>query len=187
MTESISKEAEEKTAQDKKQTTNIAVLGGGCFWCTEAVFEKIEGVMDVVSGYAGGKSVNPTYKEICTGKSGHAEVIRITFNAEIISYRKILEIFGKCHDPTTLNRQGADVGTQYRSTIMYLNDQQLKAAEEWKKNLNDKLASPVVTEIVPAPVFYKAEEYHQDYYARNPNQGYCNFVIRPKLKKLNLE
>ena len=187
MTESISKEAEEKTAQDKKQRTNIAVLGGGCFWCTEAVFEKVEGVMDVVSGYAGGKSVNPTYKEICTGKSGHAEVIRITFNPEIISYRKILEIFGKCHDPTTLNRQGADVGTQYRSTIMYLNDQQLKAAEEWKKNLNDKLASPVVTEIVPAPVFYKAEEYHQDYYARNPNQGYCNFVIRPKLKKLNLE
>ena len=165
----------------------IAILGGGCFWCTEAVFEKIDGVSDVVSGYAGGKSKNPTYKEICTGKSGHAEVIKITFNPKVLSYAKILEIFGKCHDTTTLNRQGADVGTQYRSTIMYLNESQKSIAEKWKQDLNEQISSPVVTEIVKAPTFYVAEEYHQDYYARNPNQGYCNFVIRPKLKKLNLE
>ena len=165
----------------------IAILGGGCFWCTEAVFEKIDGVSDVVSGYAGGKSKNPTYKEICTGKSGHAEVIKITFNPKVLSYAKILEIFGKCHDTTTLNRQGADVGTQYRSTIMYINESQKSIAEKWKQDLNEQISSPVVTEIVKAPTFYVAEEYHQDYYARNPNQGYCNFVIRPKLKKLNLE
>ena len=165
----------------------IAILGGGCFWCTEAVFEKIDGVSDVVSGYAGGKSKNPTYKEICTGKSGHAEVIKITFNPKVLSYAKILEIFGKCHDTTTLNRQGADVGTQYRSTIMYLNESQKSIAEKWKQDLNEQISLPVVTEIVKAPTFYVAEEYHQDYYARNPNQGYCNFVIRPKLKKLNLE
>ena len=165
----------------------IAILGGGCFWCTEAVFEKIDGVSDVVSGYAGGKSKNPTYKEICTGKSGHAEVIKITFSPKVLSYAKILEIFGKCHDTTTLNRQGADVGTQYRSTIMYLNESQKSIAEKWKLDLNEQISLPVVTEIVKAPTFYVAEEYHQDYYARNPNQGYCNFVIRPKLKKLNLE
>ena len=170
-----------------EEAQEIAILGGGCFWCTEAVFEKIDGVSDVVSGYAGGKSKNPTYKEICTGKSGHAEVIKITFNPKVLSYAKILEIFGKCHDTTTLNRQGADVGTQYRSTIMYLNETQKSIAEKWKQDFNEQLSSPVVTEIVKAPTFYAAEEYHQDYYARNPNQGYCNFVIRPKLKKLNLE
>jgi peptide-methionine (S)-S-oxide reductase len=170
-----------------EEAQEVAILGGGCFWCTEAVFEKIGGVTDVVSGYAGGKSKNPTYKEICTGKSGHAEVIRITFNSKVLSYTKILEIFGKCHDTTTLNRQGADVGTQYRSTIMYLNETQKSIAEKWKQDFNKRLSSPVVTEIVEAPTFYVAEEYHQDYYARNPNQGYCNFVIRPKLKKLNLE
>lgn len=170
-----------------KEAQEVAILGGGCFWCTEAVFEKIGGVIDVVSGYAGGKSKNPTYKEICTGKSGHAEVIRITFNSKVLSYSKILEIFGKCHDTTTLNRQGADVGTQYRSTIMYLNETQKLIAEKWKQDFNKRVSSPVVTEIVKAPTFYVAEEYHQDYYARNPNQGYCNFVIRPKLKKLNLE
>ena len=170
-----------------EEAHEVAILGGGCFWCTEAVFEKIGGVTDVVSGYAGGKSKNPTYKEICTGKSEHAEVIRITFNSKVLSYTKILEIFGKCHDTTTLNRQGADVGTQYRSTIMYLNETQKSIAEKWKQDFNKRLSSPVVTEIVEAPTFYVAEEYHQDYYARNPNQGYCNFVIRPKLKKLNLE
>ncbi|MEC7801783.1 MAG: peptide-methionine (S)-S-oxide reductase MsrA [Verrucomicrobiota bacterium] len=169
------------------KSSEVAILGGGCFWCTEAVFEKVDGVQQVVSGYAGGKSKNPTYKEICTGLSGHAEVIKITYDSKIISYEKILDIFGDCHDTTTLNRQGADVGTQYRSTIMYLNPSQQKKAKKWKEELSHKLTDPVVTEIVAAPVFYPAEDYHQDYYEKNPNQGYCNFVIRPKLKKLNLE
>tara|TARA_B100001248_G_scaffold259969_1_gene247123 strand:- start:210 stop:818 length:609 start_codon:yes stop_codon:yes gene_type:complete len=182
-----SKEVSDINITSLEEAQEVAILGGGCFWCTEAVFEKIGGVTDVVSGYAGGKSKNPTYKEICTGKSGHAEVIRITFNTKVLSYTKILEIFGKCHDTTTLNRQGADIGTQYRSTIMYLNEKQKSIAEKWKQDFNKRLSSPVVTEIVEAPTFYVAEEYHQDYYARNPNQGYCNFVIRPKLKKLNLE
>ena len=173
--------------QESSEKGTEAILGGGCFWCTEAVFEKINGVTEVVSGYAGGKSENPTYKEICTGKSGHAEVIRIIFDPAKISFAKILDIFGLCHDPTTLNRQGADVGTQYRSTIMYLSDEQKKIAEDWKKKLSNKFADPVVTEIVKAPMFYRAEEYHQDYYRKNPNQGYCSYVIRPKLKKLNLE
>lgn len=182
-----SKEVPDINTTSLEEAQEVAILGGGCFWCTEAVFEKIGGVTDVVSGYAGGKSKNPTYKEICTGKSGHAEVIRITFNSKVLSYTKILEIFGKCHDTTTLNRQGADVGTQYRSTIMYLNETQKSIAEKWKQDFNKRLSSPVVTEIVKAPTFYVAEEYHQDYYARNPHQGYCSFVIRPKLKKLNLE
>ena len=164
-----------------------AIIGGGCFWCTEAVFEKVDGVKEAISGYAGGKNPNPTYKEICTGLTGHAEVIKILFDPAKISFREILEIFGDAHDPTTLNRQGADVGTQYRSTIMYLKESQKQAAEKWKIQLNAKLQDPVVTEIVPAPKFYEAEKYHQDYYEKNPNQGYCNFVIRPKLKKLNLE
>ena len=164
-----------------------AIIGGGCFWCTEAVFEKVDGVKEAISGYAGGKNPNPSYKEICTGLTGHAEVIKILFDPAKISFREILEIFGDAHDPTTLNRQGADVGTQYRSTIMYLNESQKQTAEKWKIELNAKLQDPVVTEIVPAPKFYEAEKYHQDYYDKNPNQGYCNFVIRPKLKKLNLE
>ena len=164
-----------------------AILGGGCFWCTEAVFEKLAGVKEVVSGYAGGKIPNPTYKQICTGLTGHAEVIKIIYDPKKISFEKLLDVFGDAHDPTTLNRQGADVGTQYRSTVMYLSESQKKAALNWKAKLNGKFVDPVVTEIVPAPKFYVAEEYHQDYYDRNPNQGYCNFVIRPKLKKLNLE
>ena len=165
----------------------ISIIGGGCFWCTEAVFEKIKGIRDVVSGYAGGEVLNPTYKQICTGTTGHAEVIKITFDPSIISFSEILNLFGECHDPTTLNRQGADVGTQYRSTIMYLSDEQKNLAIEWKNRLSQKLEDPVVTEIVAAPIFYPAEDYHQDYYKKNPNQGYCSFVIRPKLKKLNLE
>ncbi|MBL6827529.1 MAG: peptide-methionine (S)-S-oxide reductase MsrA [Opitutales bacterium] len=170
-----------------KEQLETAIIGGGCFWCTEAVFEKVDGVKEAISGYAGGKNPNPTYKEICTGLTGHAEVIKILFDPAKISFREILEIFGDAHDPTTLNRQGADVGTQYRSTIMYLNESQKQTAEKWKIQLNAKLQDPVVTEIVPAPKFYEAEKYHQDYYEKNPNQGYCNFVIRPKLKKLNLE
>ena len=171
----------------KSTIPDFALIGGGCFWCTEAVFEKIDGVMEVISGYAGGALPNPTYKDICTGQTGHAEVIKIKFLPHILSYAEILEIFGKAHDPTTLNRQGADVGTQYRSTIMYYNKEQEKVAREWKDKLSSTFVDPVVTEIVPAPHFYPAEEYHQDYYAKNPNQGYCSFVIRPKLKKLGLE
>jgi len=177
-----------KLVSDKnKEQLETAIIGGGCFWCTEAVFEKVDGVKEAISGYAGGKNPNPTYKEICTGLTGHAEVIKILFDPAKISFREILEIFGDAHDPTTLNRQGADVGTQYRSTIMYLNESQKQTADKWKIQLNAKLQDPVVTEIVPAPKFYEAEKYHQDYYEKNPNQGYCNFVIRPKLKKLNLE
>ena len=178
-----------KSAVTETKNTNLgtAIIGGGCFWCTEAVFEQVEGVKEVISGYSGGKIPNPTYKQICTGLTGHAEVIKIIFDTKVVSYEKLLKIFGDAHDPTTLNRQGADVGTQYRSTIMYLNDSQKEIATKWKSSLSSKLVDPVVTEIVPAPTFYKAEEYHQDYYERNPNQGYCNFVIRPKLKKLNLE
>ena len=165
----------------------FALIGGGCFWCTEAVFEQIDGIMSVISGYAGGQIKNPTYKDICTGKTGHAEVIKIHFDPQVVSFSQILEIFGNAHDPTTLNRQGADVGTQYRSTIMFYDEKQKKEAELWKEKLTSKLVDSVVTEIVPAPKFYPAEEYHQDYYAKNPEQGYCSFVIRPKLKKLGLE
>ena len=173
--------------QEKDRNMETSILGGGCFWCTEAVFERVEGVKEVISGYAGGGILNPTYKQICTGTTGHAEVIKIIYEPSVIPYEKILQIFAECHDPTTLNRQGADVGTQYRSTIMYLSESQEKAAKLWKESLSNKYEDPVVTEIVPAPKFYNAEEYHQDYYTKNPNQGYCSVVIRPKLKKLKLE
>ena len=176
-----------KSSGEVPKKEEVAIIGGGCFWCTEAVFEMFDGVKAVVSGYAGGATKNPTYKEICTGTTGHAEVIKIVYDPTVISFQKILSVFGECHDPTTLNRQGADVGTQYRSTIMYLSKKQRKLAVAWKKNLTDKFIDPVVTEIVEAPVFYPAEDYHQDYYKKNPNEGYCTFVIRPKLKKLNLE
>lgn len=181
------KTEKQETVAIKTEKNQDAILGGGCFWCTEAVFELLEGVESVVSGYAGGANPNPTYEQICTGTTGHAEVIKISFNPSEISYDQLLETFGECHDPTTLNRQGADTGTQYRSTIMYVDEDQKLMAEAWKKKLGSKLADPVVTEIVPSPVFYPAEDYHQDYFRRNPNQGYCTFVIRPKLKKLNLE
>ena len=176
-----------KPSKEVPKREEVAIIGGGCFWCTEAVFEMIKGVKEVVSGYAGGATKNPTYKDICTGRTGHAEVIKIVYDPSLISYQKILSIFAECHNPTTLNRQGADVGTQYRSTIMYLSEEQKKQAIAWKKKLTEKYIDPVVTEIVEAPFFYPAEEYHQDYYKKNPNQGYCTFVIRPKLKKLNLE
>jgi peptide-methionine (S)-S-oxide reductase len=171
----------------KNKGMETSILGGGCFWCTEAVFERIDGVSEVISGYAGGKTINPTYKDICTGATGHAEVIKIIFDPNVISFKEILEVFAECHDPTTLNRQGADVGTQYRSTIMFLSEKQENVAKEWKQKLSEKWVDPIVTEIVPAPKFYPAEDYHQDYYTKNPNQGYCTVVIQPKLKKLKLE
>ncbi|MEM7106577.1 MAG: peptide-methionine (S)-S-oxide reductase MsrA [Bacteroidota bacterium] len=166
--------------------TEKATLGAGCFWCIEAVFQSIAGVGEVVSGYTGGRIENPTYREICTGKTGHAEVAQITFNPSIISFSELLEIFWSSHDPTTLNRQGADVGTQYRSAIFYHNDEQKKVAEQSKKALDASHAfdDPVVTEITPLGTFYEAEDYHQNYFNSNSEQPYCQFVVKPKVDKI---
>ena len=163
----------------------VATLAGGCFWCLEAVFDDLEGVEDVVSGYAGGSVPNPTYKHVCTGETGHAEVVQVTFNPDVISYRDLLRVFFTIHDPTTLNRQGADVGTQYRSAIFTHNETQEKVAEEVIAELNDAgiWDDPIVTEVVPLEAFYPAEDYHQEYFRRNPNQGYCRVVIAPKVAK----
>jgi peptide-methionine (S)-S-oxide reductase len=167
------------------QKTDLATFGGGCFWCVEAVFEQLEGVCDVVSGYAGGRTENPTYKEVCTGLTGHAEVCQIRYDPQKIRYAELLEVFFKTHDPTTLNRQGADVGTQYRSVVFYHDQQQKKLAERVKKELTDARAfrAPVVTQIDPLTKFYPAEDYHQDYFRNNPNQGYCRAVVGPKVSK----
>jgi peptide-methionine (S)-S-oxide reductase len=165
--------------------TKLATFGSGCFWCTEAIFQNVEGVLKVESGYAGGKVKNPTYKEVCGGLTGHAEVIQLTYDPSEITYDELLEIFWKTHDPTTLNRQGADVGTQYRSVVFYHDDEQKQLAESYKAKLNDASAfnDPIVTEISPITVFYKAEDYHQNYYNLNGNAPYCSFVIQPKLEK----
>jgi len=163
----------------------LATVGGGCFWCTEAVFQEVKGVEKVVSGYSGGNVPgHPTYREICSGLTGHAEVIQITFDANTISYADILVIFMTTHDPTTLNRQGADRGTQYRSVIFYHDNEQKEVAEEVIKQLNPYYENAIVTELSPLDSFYKAEKEHQDYYINNQEQGYCNFVITPKLAKL---
>jgi peptide-methionine (S)-S-oxide reductase len=164
--------------------TETATIGGGCFWCAEAVFQRIPGVKSVVSGYAGGTVPSPTYEQVCTGRTGHAEVIQLTFDPAVLSYDKVLEIFWEAHDPTTLNRQGNDVGTQYRSIILYSSDAQKKAAEASKANAAKRFKAPIVTEIVPLKAFYPAEAHHQDYYNLNKNQGYCQFIITPKLQKL---
>ena len=173
----------------KKGNTSVekATFGAGCFWCVEAVFERLEGVQSVVAGYAGGTKPNPTYKEVCTGTTGHAEVARITFDPTKISYEKLLEVFWESHDPTTLNRQGADVGTQYRSAIFYHDEKQKIAAEKSKMEASKILQDPIVTEINPLTNFYEAEDYHQDYFNNNPNAPYCRFVIKPKLEKLHLK
>ena len=172
---------------DSKPNTNateLATYGGGCFWCVEAIFQRLEGVKSVASGYAGGKRDNPTYEEVCAGTTGHAEVIQIEFDPTKISFEDLLDVFWQAHDPTTLNRQGADVGTQYRSIILYHNHRQKEAAEKAKKAAASQFKNPIVTEIVPLTTFYKAERYHQNYYNNNPNASYCAFVIRPKLDKL---
>jgi peptide-methionine (S)-S-oxide reductase len=171
--------------QAKKDGLELATFGTGCFWCTEAVFESLEGVADVVSGYEGGHVKNPTYKEVCTGTTGHAECVQVTYDPKKISYTELLQAFFRSHDPTSLNRQGADVGTQYRSAIFYHTDEQKKFAEEIKNELDKSGAypKPIVTEIVPTETFYVAEDYHQDYFANNPEQGYCAAVIAPKLEK----
>jgi len=163
----------------------LATVGGGCFWCTEAVFQEVEGVEKVISGYSGGNAPGkPTYREVCSGLTGHAEVVQITFDANVISYEDILVIFMTTHDPTTLNRQGADRGTQYRSVIYYHNETQKEIAEVVSKEISPYYENPVVTEISPLAIFYEAEKEHQDYYKNNQTQGYCSFVITPKLAKL---
>tara|TARA_B100000989_G_C19351668_1_gene389369 strand:- start:90 stop:620 length:531 start_codon:yes stop_codon:yes gene_type:complete len=166
--------------------TDTATLGGGCFWCVEAVYQRVEGIESVKPGYAGGHVKDPTYKEICTGKTGHAEVAKIYFNKNIINYEQILNIFWQAHDPTTLNRQGNDVGSQYRSVIFYHNDEQKEIAEKSKENAgkSEYWKDPIVTEITMLNNYSDAEGYHDNYYDNNPNQPYCLFVIRPKLNKL---
>lgn len=160
------------------------VLGGGCFWCVEAAYDLLDGVTSVESGYAGGTAADPTYKQVCSGDTGHAEVVRIHFDPSKITLRELLEFFWDAHDPTTLNRQGADVGTQYRSIVLYQNDEQKQAAEASLAEARKRFTDPIVTEIVPLEHFYVAEVSHQDYYALNPNQGYCRYVIAPKIEKL---
>ncbi|WP_417876796.1 peptide-methionine (S)-S-oxide reductase MsrA [Winogradskyella sediminis] len=163
----------------------IATVGGGCFWCTEAVFQEVKGVEQVISGYAGGNVPGkPTYREICSGLTGHAEVVQVTFDANVISYEAILIIFMTTHDPTTLNRQGADRGTQYRSVIFYHNDTQKEVANRVINELKPYYEQPIITELTAAPTFYEAEQEHQDFYENNPDYGYCSFVIEPKLSKL---
>lgn len=168
-----------------KMNNQLATFGSGCFWCTEAIFQQVKGVEKVASGYMGGKNKNPTYKDICTGLTGHAEVIQITYNPAQISFDELLEIFWKTHDPTTLNKQGNDEGTQYRSVIFYHNEEQKKLAELYKNKLNQSGAfeKPIVTEISASSTFYVAEDYHQNYFNLNTKQPYCSYIIQPKLDK----
>ncbi|HYG37034.1 MAG TPA: peptide-methionine (S)-S-oxide reductase MsrA [Cytophagales bacterium] len=162
-----------------------ATFGNGCFWCTEAIFQDLKGVESVVSGYSGGHTENPTYKEVCNGTTGHAEVLQITYDPSVITFDELLEIFWETHDPTTLNRQGNDIGTQYRSAIFYHNNEQKELAQKYKKKLDESGAfpRPIVTEITPFTIFYKAENYHQNYYNLNGSEPYCSMVIRPKVEK----
>ena len=180
------KNNDEKTMNTQNTNLETATFGSGCFWCTEAIFERVKGVSKVVSGYSGGSVDNPTYKEVCNGTTGHAECTQITFDPAVITYDELLEIFWKMHDPTTLNRQGNDVGTQYRSVVFYHNDEQKQKAEYYKKKLTEEKIwdKPIVTEITKLEKFYPAEDYHQEYYDNNPNQGYCTYVITPKVEKL---
>ncbi|MEN9908918.1 MAG: hypothetical protein RLZZ540_2067 [Bacteroidota bacterium] len=171
---------------EKDIKMEIATFAGGCFWCTEAVFLELKGVEAIVSGYIGGKTLDPTYKEICQGDTGHAEAIQITFNPEVISFGELLELFFATHDPTTLNRQGNDVGTQYRSEIFYHNEEQRLISEDFIQFLTkeDVFGKPIVTQLSPTSTFFEAEDYHQNYYNQNKSQGYCSFVITPKIDKV---
>ena len=167
------------------ENLQLATVGGGCFWCTEAVFQEVKGVQNVISGYAGGTVPGkPTYREVCSGLTGHAEVVQITFDANVITYEDILVIFLTTHDPTTLNRQGADVGTQYRSVIFYHNEEQKQIAEVVMIEVSSFYKNPIITELSPLTIFFEAEKEHQDYYKNNREKGYCSFVISPKLAKL---
>ncbi len=174
----------QNTPSPDSPTKAIATLGGGCFWCLEAAFERFNGIESVVSGYAGGHTPNPTYKQVCNGTTGHAEVVQITFNPEVISYAQILEIFWEIHDPTTLNAQGPDHGTQYRSIILLHNASQEKEAKVSLQKAQKQFQKTIVTQITPLKEFFPAEDYHQDFFAQNPNYPYCAVVISPKLKKL---
>lgn len=181
-----SKKDESKTAGKAKEGTKmeIATFGSGCFWCTEAIFQRLKGVDKVVSGYTGGKKENPTYKEVCTGETGHAEVIQVTYDPAVISFDELLEVFWKTHDPTTLNQQGYDIGTQYRSAIFYSTDEQRKLAEEYKSKLNKEVFdNKITTEITALGKFYPAEDYHQNYFNSNKGDRYCRAVIAPKVEK----
>jgi peptide-methionine (S)-S-oxide reductase len=175
------------SAKEAEMKYEVATLGGGCFWCLEAVFEETRGVLDVVSGYAGGTLQSPSYEQVSSGTTGHAEVVQVTFDSNIISYEALLKIFWLIHDPTTLNRQGNDVGTQYRSVIFYHDEHQKEQAEASLKAFSSKFTKPLVTEIKPLETFYKAEAYHQDYFKNNPNQGYCMFVVSPKVEHFKHE
>ena len=166
--------------------TATAVFGGGCFWCLDAVYQYVPGIIKITSGFAGGNTPNPSYDQVCTGRTGHAEVIQITYDPSKVSYNDLLNLFWKAHDPTTLNRQGADTGTQYRSIILTLNPEEFAQAEASKKKAQPLFPDPIVTEIKPLTVFYPAEGYHQDYYSNNKQAPYCRAVIAPKLKKLGL-
>ncbi|WP_331776027.1 peptide-methionine (S)-S-oxide reductase MsrA [Sulfurospirillum sp. 1612] len=163
--------------------SQTVILGGGCFWCLEAVFEDVKGVTSVESGYAGGVGENPTYEQVSTGKTGYAEVVKVTFDEHIVTLEKLLNIFFAIHDPTSLNQQGNDIGTQYRSVIFYTDDAQKEIAQKVMQEEAPKFNKPIVTELAPAPVFYKAEAYHQDYFKKNPYQGYCVYVVKPKVEK----
>ena len=185
--------AAEPTTGDSKVTESkkeaVATLAGGCFWCTEAVFERMQGVNDVVSGYIGGHVANPTYEQVCSKTTGHAEAVEIYYDPDQVTYDELLEVFFKTHDPTTLNRQGADAGPQYRSSVFYHDETQKKAAEKYIEKLNKsgEYNSPIVTKLEVASKFYPAEEYHQDYFRRNPNAGYCQAVVKNKVRKFNRE
>ena len=174
---------------DSSNATEVATFGGGCFWCTEAVFQSVSGVVSVTAGFMGGHVKNATYKQVCGGDTGHAEVVQVRYDPSRISYEQLLEWFWKSHDPTEVNRQGADEGTQYRSVVFYHTDAQKKAAEKYKERLAkaSKYKAPIATEISAASNFYVAEDYHQSYYKQNPKAGYCRIVIHPKLEKLGLE
>ncbi|MEB0134906.1 peptide-methionine (S)-S-oxide reductase MsrA [Actimicrobium sp. CCC2.4] len=163
--------------------TEMATLGGGCFWCTEAVYQQLNGVLAVESGYTGGGVVNPSYEAVCNGTTGHAEVVRISFDNSVVSYRELLEVFFTIHDPTTLNRQGADVGTQYRSVIYFHSQEQEDMAHHVTAEMANVWDAPIVTELSPATTYYKAEDYHQNYFVQHPEQGYCAFVVEPKVAK----
>ena len=169
----------------QKPEDSVATFGEGCFWCTEAVFERLAGVTSVISGYSGGEVKNPSYREVCTGRTGHAEVCQIHYDPKVVSYEELLDVFWHTHDPTTLNRQGNDVGTQYRSVIFYHSEEQKRLAEKSKAEIEASglFDGPVVTRIDPFRNFYKAEDYHQDYFRNNPNQPYCTFIVKPKVEK----
>lgn len=178
-----------KNTMTENKTTSLgndtATFGAGCFWCVEAVFQQLKGVEKVISGYMGGDTKNPSYHDVCSGETGHVEVCQIIFNPKEISYKDLLEAFWQTHDPTTINRQGNDIGSQYRSVIFYYNEQQKELAQKYKKelDLSGAFEKPIITAIEPAKVFYKAEDYHQNYYNQNSEQGYCTFMIKPKIEK----